>query len=70
MDILDIVDRLQERFGEQAIFEKARDFMFEYASQIRAPLPPIAARLWEVAKKFKEGKLIADERNAVVGETW
>lgn len=36
----DLIDQFQQRFGEQACFERARCFGFAYISQFRTPLPP------------------------------
>lgn len=66
----DLIDQFQKRFGAQKAFERARDFMFTYVSQIQAPLPPLANRAMEVARKFQEGHASIEERNNVQKAVW
>ena len=66
----DLVDQFQERFGEQAAFGRARDFLFAYISQVRAPLPPIAAQGLEVARRFENGTATNQERARVASDIW
>ena len=67
---LELVDRFQRKFGEQATFARARDFLFEYFSKIRTPLPSIAERTFEVAKRFRLGKATSGECNAARHEVF
>jgi hypothetical protein len=66
----ELVDNFQRRFGGQKAFERARDFTFAYVSQIRAPLPPLAARGLEIAGKFRRGTATPDERKEVANDIW
>jgi hypothetical protein len=66
----DLVDRFQQHFGEQAAFERARDFVFAYISQVRATLPPLAAQGLEVGRRFREGTATAEERAKVISDMW
>ena len=67
---LDLVDEFQQQFGQQFAFEKARDFMFEYISQIRSTLPPVAATAWEVVKKSRAGIVTPQERDQTIRHMW
>jgi len=67
---LDLVDGFQQRFGEKAAFARARDFMWAYISEVRAPLPPLAAKGLEVARKVREGTATLEERTGVLAEMW
>lgn len=66
----ELVDHFQRSFGEQAAFDRAREFMFAYVSQLQTPLPTIAARTMDIARKFREGSATLDERNQVQADTW
>jgi hypothetical protein len=48
----------------------ARDFTFAYVSQIRAPLPPLAAKGLEIAGKFGNGTATLEEREEVANDIW
>jgi hypothetical protein len=65
-----LVDQFQQHFGEQAAFERARDFLFAYISEVRAPLPRIAAEGLEVARRFREGTATTEERAKVARDVW
>jgi hypothetical protein len=67
---LDLVDEFQQQFGQQFAFEKARDFMFEYISQIRSTLPPVAATAWEIVKKSRAGIVTPQERDQTIRHMW
>jgi len=67
---LDPVNHFQQEFGALETFERARDFMLEYACQIRMPLPDLAAKTFEIAKRSRKGKASLEERNEVSRKTW
>jgi hypothetical protein len=66
----DLIDRYQQHFGEQAAFERAQSFMFAYLSQIKTPLPPLAAMGLEVAREFRNGKATEEDRAKALADIW
>lgn len=65
-----LIDAFQQRFGEQPAFERSRDFMFAYVSQVQKPLPPIAAETMKTARAFRAGTATLKERKKVIADTW
>lgn len=65
-----LIDEFQQRYGAQAAFERARDFMFAYISQVQAPLPPLASHGMEVARKFRVGAATPEERTRAQAAVW
>jgi hypothetical protein len=66
---LDPIDDFQRRYGQQKTFERAIDFMHEYACQIRTALPPLAARTFETAKRNRQGTATPEECKRVWYDT-
>jgi hypothetical protein len=55
------VDEFERQFGQVAAFRRARDFMIDYVSKIRNPLPVVAAEGLAIARKFQDAEVGSDQ---------
>jgi hypothetical protein len=58
---LDTVDEFEEKFGQAAAYDRARNFMIDYLFKIQKPLPDIAVQALAIARQVQNSQAAIDQ---------